>query len=198
MKRRPVAVALAMVLSMLNACTLAKVDVEVVSERTSLENQVLGTYNALDTDMLLVASVRGVDPEGNLRKAPPRSREHKDAVAAMQIQAFHADDIQAFKTLGWVGENNQGLLTPFQVDPFLADGELKAFAERFSQPEFEAIVTQVNEARQVVMRRVIDMNDTLTEANMPEVRRVFARLNAESALPGEKVEQEDGAWMTIE
>ena len=36
-------------------CTLAQVKVDVVSERTSLENQVLGTYNALDREMLLVA-----------------------------------------------------------------------------------------------------------------------------------------------
>lgn len=193
MKRRHVAMALAAVV--FSACTLAKVDVEVVSERTSLENQVLGAYNALDTDMLLVASVRGVDPEGNLRKAPPRSQEHKDAVAAMQLLSFHADDVQSFKTLGWVGENNAGLLTPFAVDPSQATGELTAFAERFSKPEFEAVVSQVNAARETVMRRVIDMNDTLTEDNLPEVRRVFARLNAESALPGEKIQQEDGAWI---
>ena len=194
MKRRYATVALCGFFCILNACTLAKVDVEVVSERTSLENQVLGTYNALDTDMLLVASVRGVDPEGNQRKAPPGSREHKDAVAAMQLQAFHADDIQAFKQLGWTGENNQGLLTPFQVEKTGAPAELKDFAERYSQPEFEAVVAQVNQAREVVMRRVIDMNENLTEESLPEVRRVFARLNVENALPGEKIQQEDGIW----
>lgn len=198
MKRRYIPIALAAFLGILNACTLAKVDVEVVSERTSLENQVLGAYNALDTDMLLAASVRGVDPEGNQRKVPPKSRERKDAVAAMQLQAFHADDIQAFKTLGWVGENNQGLLTPFQAESSGTPEAWKDFAERFSQSEFEAVVTQVNEARRVVIQRVIDMNDALTEENLPEVRRVFARLNADGALPGEKIQREDGVWIIKE
>ena len=36
-------------------CTLASVNVEVMSERTALENQILGTYNALDREMLLAA-----------------------------------------------------------------------------------------------------------------------------------------------
>ncbi|HMA67919.1 MAG TPA: hypothetical protein VKO20_08875, partial [Desulfosalsimonadaceae bacterium] len=40
---------------LLSACTLAQVDVEMVSERTALENQVLGTYNSLDAQMLLAA-----------------------------------------------------------------------------------------------------------------------------------------------
>ena len=87
-------------------CTLAKVDIDVVSERTALENQVLGTYNSLDNEMLLVASVRGVDSKGNIKKPPKKSQEHKDAIEAMQIQSFHADDLQALKKLGWVGENN--------------------------------------------------------------------------------------------
>ncbi|WP_239027786.1 hypothetical protein [Geomonas subterranea] len=54
-------------------CTLAKVDVNVVSERTSLENQVLGTYNALSEDVLLVASVRGVSPTGKVETPPKHS-----------------------------------------------------------------------------------------------------------------------------
>ena len=51
-------------LSLLTACgNFAQVKVEVVSERTALENQVLGTYNAIDREMLLTASV-------NLRLSP--------------------------------------------------------------------------------------------------------------------------------
>ena len=57
-----------------SGCTLAKVDVNVVSERTSLENQVLGTYNSLSEDMLLVASVRGVSPTGKVEAPPHHTR----------------------------------------------------------------------------------------------------------------------------
>ena len=55
-------------------CTLADVKVEMLSERTALENQVLGSYNALDSQMLLAASVRGVDTSGNISWPPEHTR----------------------------------------------------------------------------------------------------------------------------
>jgi len=63
----------ALLMLALSGCTLAKVDVNVVSERTALENQVLGSYNALTQDVLLVASVRGVDPSGVIKTRPRRA-----------------------------------------------------------------------------------------------------------------------------
>ena len=100
-------------LLLMGGCTLAKVDVKVVSERTSLENQVLGTYNSLSEDLLLVASVRGVSPTGKIASPPVRSQEQQDATQALETVAFHADDLENFKRLGWAGENREGLVTPF-------------------------------------------------------------------------------------
>ena len=68
---------LVLLMAALSACTLAKVDVNVVSERTALENQVLGSYNALTQDVLLVASVRGVDPTVAIKTPPKKSREYQ-------------------------------------------------------------------------------------------------------------------------
>ena len=79
-----------------------------VSERTALENQVLGSYNSLSQDVLLVASVRGVDPLGRIKTPPRKSREHQNTVEAVETIAFNADDVDFFKRLRWVGENNQG------------------------------------------------------------------------------------------
>jgi len=64
----------------LYSCTLANVNVEVMSERTALENQILGTYNSLDKEMLLLASVRGVDFMGNIKRPPKHSKDHQEAV----------------------------------------------------------------------------------------------------------------------
>lgn len=183
-----------LLVGLLSGCTLAKVDVTVVGERTALENQVLGTYNALDQEMLLAASVRGVDPEGRLRRPPPKSQDQKDAVQAMQVLAFHADDVAAFKRLGWVGEGNQGLLGTFPLERKKAPGDLAAFAADFREEEFRAVVAAVNGARDTVMRRVIEVNEDFSEADLPRVRGVFASLNADKALPGEKVQGADGAW----
>jgi uncharacterized protein YdbL (DUF1318 family) len=181
---------------MTTACTLAEVKVDVVSERTSLENQVLGTYNSLDREMLLVASVRGVDSSGEIQKPPRQSGDQKDAVLAMQTLAFHDDDLQSFKRLGWVGENNEGLVTILGMKKDGVVVDLKEFAGRFSEEEFRSVIAEINSARKKIMKRVIAMNEDFTDADLPRIRRVFGRLNAENALPGEMIQVEDGTWTT--
>jgi hypothetical protein len=178
----------------LAGCTLAQVKVDVVSERTALENQVLGTYNALDREMLLVASVRGVDAGGRIQEPPRRSAEAGDAVEAMQVLAFHEDDVQSFRRLGWVGENADGLLTPFPMSRDRVPDDLASFARRYGEAEFRTVVDEVNRAREVVMRRVVALDETLTPADLPAVRRVFGKLNADSARPGERIQRPDGSW----
>ncbi len=186
---------LAVILVILYGCALAQVNVEVLSKRTALENQILGTYNSLDREMLLLASVRGVDPTGEIRKPPDQSREHRDAILAIQIQTFHLDDLLAFKRLQWVGESNTGLLKPFTMNKENVPDELKDFAKRYTQQEFNAVITQINDARDVIMQRVIDLNENLTQENLSKVRQIFGALNIENALVGEKIQIKDGTWM---
>jgi len=183
-----------MVAALCAGCTLAQVKVDVVSERTALENQVLGTYNALDREMLLVASVRGVDTEGRVQTPPRQSREQQDVLLAMQVLSFHEDDLQAFKQLGWVGENKEGLLTLFPMTKEKVPKELKDFADRYTEEEFKSVVEKMNSAREIVMRRVIALNEGFTEADLPVVRSVFAKLNAENTNSGDKYQAEDGTW----
>ncbi|HSH70582.1 MAG TPA: DUF1318 domain-containing protein, partial [Deferrisomatales bacterium] len=157
-------------------------------------NQVLGTYNALDREMLLVASVRGVDSSGELREPPHRSQEHRDSVLAMQTLSFHQDDVDAFARLGWVGEGADGLLAAFELRK---DGpeDLREFAERYGPAEFQSVLARVNNAREQVMARVVALNPDLTAADLPEVHRVFGRLNADNAPPGVKIQHPDGSWV---
>ena len=44
------------------------------------------------------------------------------------------------------------------------------------------------------MRRVIALNENFTEVDLPVVRSVFAKLNAENAKSGDKYQAEDGTW----
>ncbi len=188
-------VALALFVS---GCTLAKVDVNVVSERTSLENQVLGTYNSLSEDMLLVASVRGVSPTGKIASPPRHTPEQADAVRAMETIAFHADDVESFKGFGWVGENREGLLTTFTREPPKgASAELKSFAANYSDAEFQQVVQEVNQARDVLMIRVVQTNENFTIKDLPSIRTVFAKINRQNSAPGSKVQDADGRWQTL-
>lgn len=195
MKRLAASVSAAIMLgAVLSGCTLAEVKVNVASERTSLENQILGSYNSLSEETLLVASVRGVDPLGRIQAPPKKSGEQQDAVTAMQVLSFHADDVDAFKRLGWVGEDNKGLLTAFGMDRAKTPDDLKDFAARYGQKEFASVVAEVNAAREVVMRRAIETNAALTPADMPKVRAVFAKLAADTARPGDRFQTADGGW----
>ncbi len=175
-------------------CTLAKVQVDVASERTTLENQVLGSYNALNRQAMLTASVRGVDPLGRVQPPATMSAGAQDAVDAMQVLAFHADDVDAFKELGWVGEAQNGLLQPFGMFRENVPDNLNAFVNRYSRDEFDSVVEAVNEARMTTMRRVVETSADLDVGDMERVQAVFGSLNAENALPGEKIQTADGQW----
>lgn len=181
-------------LCLLSGCTLAEVQVNVVSERTALENQVLGAYNALSRETLLVASVRGVDPTGHIPPLPRQSRDRKDALEAMEVLSFHADDCDAFKRLGWVGENREGLLTPFPMKREGVPEDLKEFAARYGEEEFRTVLAEVNASRERVMESVLGSTEGATREDLPRVRAVFAAMNREAARPGEKIQREDGTW----
>ena len=183
---------------LVSGCTLAKLDVNVVSERTSLENQVLGTYNSLNEDMLLVASVRGVSPTGKIEAPPRHTPEQVDATRALETVAFHADDIETFKRFGWVGENQEGLLTPFAREiPKGVSKELHAFAANYSEAEFQQVVKEVNAARETLMMRVVQTNENFTAKDLPAIRKVFAKMNRQNSAPGSKVQEPDGRWSTL-
>ena len=94
-----------------------------------------------------------------------------------------------------MGENNEGLLSGFPIDGSPVPAELKGFAERYQQAEFKNIVREINDARRVIMRRIIETNETFTRENLPEVRRIFAALNRDTALSGERIQDEDGSWI---
>lgn len=182
-------------LLLVSGCTLAKVDVNVVSERTSLENQVLGSYNSLSEDQLLVASVRGISPTGKIEEAPRRSPEQQEATRAMETIAFHADDLEAFKRLGWIGENREGLLTAFPREiPKNLTPELQAFAARYGETEFRQAIEEVNRSREVLMLRVVQTNENFTSKDLPAIRKVFAKINRQNSAPGSKVQGDDGSW----
>ncbi|MBQ09103.1 MAG: DUF1318 domain-containing protein, partial [Gammaproteobacteria bacterium] len=76
-----------------------------------LENQVLGTYENIGKDMMLLASVRSIDETGKLKEVDPIPRHKKEAIRARQRMEFNKDDIENFKLIGCAGENNDGFLS---------------------------------------------------------------------------------------
>ncbi len=153
----------------------------ILDRKTQLENQILGAFQRLEQDLVLASSVRGAPPA---TKLSPLQRE---AVEAMMIREFYRDDIDLLKQEQVVGEGNEGLLV------LLARPEQPARAARV-----ERQVKLENDSRTVIMRRVIQTNRDMTERDLALVRRIFHRLNAQTAGPGERVQREDGQWETVQ
>ncbi len=172
-----------------SACgKLVDVDVTVIDQKTALENQILGSYEELGNEMVLLASVRSVDENGKLKpviKTPPAKLK---AIKAMQRMEFNRDDIQRFKKMGVAGEKNDGFLNFFETEDTQNDQQFKIFAQ--------TILDEENQDRETVLKRVIATNIRFSPQDLPKVKKVYANLNRDNALSGEKIQLEDGTWTT--
>ena len=167
-----------------SGCVSAKI--QVVDERTALENQILGSYEELDRDLQLVASVRAVDEDGKRKKPPRFSDVRATAVTARQTQQFNRDDIEELKQAGCLGESNDGKLVARPCD---ASGETNV-AERI-----ERLVAAENQARQVLVEFVVTTSPDLTKDDLVQLARAYARMNREQAESGHWIQTDMGKWV---
>jgi uncharacterized protein YdbL (DUF1318 family) len=163
---------LLLALGALPACTF---NFELTSQRTALENQVMGAYKELEDDVILASSVRA--PGG---PKPVLSESKRRAVDARQNQDFNRDDIDELKDKEMLGEANDGNLA------LLEKGKGLKLAVQ--------LVGEENKDREEIRRRVIDANSNLSEANLPEIRKLDAKRAREELRPGQWYQDEAGAW----
>ena len=175
-------------LTMLIGCGGPLVGVTVVDERTALENQVLGTYQELNQEVMLVASVRYIDPKGKLKQSAELPPGKKEVARALQRISFNKDDLNRFKALGVVGENTTGGVTLLSPDKVPVK----------DKPFLDNLLKEENEDRLVVMHRVVETNETLTPQDLPKVHKMFAALNRDKAIKGEWVQLENEQWVQKE
>ena len=165
---------------------LVDVNVTIVDQKMALENQILGSYEELGNDVLLLASLRSVDEEGKLKPATEIPKGKLRALRAMQRQEFNRDDIQGFKQTLCADEGNDGYLKFFDNERTKTDAQFKEFAE--------AIIAEENEDRLIILKRIVATNENFTEQDLPKIHKVSASLNRDNAKPGEKIQLENGQW----
>lgn len=163
---------------------LVDVNVQVVDEKTLLERQILGAYEGLEKDLVLVASVRSVDTEGRLVPLPSFPPGQRKALEALRIREFYRDDVDALKKEGALGEGKDGYLV--QREGVTLDAKRAALARTVLEAE--------NGARRALVDRILETNETLTPADRPKVERVFAQMNRDAAKDDEWIQGEDGTW----
>lgn len=167
-------------------CSVHTPEVKITGEKTALENQILGTYSQVKEDVWMIASVRSTNPDSQITV----SEDKRAVLTAIQNREFNKDDIDEFKRSGVVGENLRGLLEIRPNEQFENDPQYRKLVEE--------IVGEENQDRETIMRRIIDINPSIQSADQAKVENVFAKLNRESANPGEWIQLPDGQWFKKE
>lgn len=166
---------------------LVGVNVTIVDQKTALENQVLGSFQEIDKDTALLASVRSVDESGKLKAVDPVVKSKRAAIFARQRMDFNKDDVESFKLEGCAGENNLGFLEFFETGKTKNDPSYKKFVQ--------AIIEEENEDRLTILKRVLATNEAFGEGDLEKVRRIYAGLNRDNAKKGEMIQTPEGEWV---
>lgn len=166
-------------------CSLMSPQITLVDQQTSLEKQVLGSYQKIGSDMLMVASVRAVEADGKEKDAPHYSDLHQQAIKAMQNQEFNRDDIDELKSKKLIGEALDGSIMLVESDSLPRKD--RQFAEK--------LVLEENESRQVIWQRIIQLSENLSIKDIPKIRRAYAKMMHEKAMKGELIQTEEGKWV---
>lgn len=168
------------------AGSLLGINLFVVDEKTALEQQVLGTYESIGTDLSSYGSVRGVNPDGSINPPPPMTDSQREVMRAMNNRRYNRDDVNLMLQEGIVGEGSDGLLV-ILADPIPAAGGLTPTLAR-------EVINEENNDRRTILERLMQTTPGVTEADRPEVQRIFATLNRDLAPAGARIQQADGGW----
>ena len=162
---------------------------DVTSQRTALENQVMGTYKELDDDLILASSVRGLKTKADAPAAKV-SASKKSALDARQNQLFNQDDIDELKQQQILGEANGG--TVVLLPRHLVKGEAPASKDYALAAQ---IAAEENRDRQAIWQRIIDSNEHLTARDLPNVKMTYAKMLRDNAAGGVWYQDDSGSWV---
>jgi hypothetical protein len=155
---------------------------KVVSEKTQLENQILGNFDKLENDLILASSVRSMGAPGN-----ELSPAHREALIAVMNRQFRRDDVEELKGKKIAGESLQGTLALRDTPELKENAQLKGQATK--------VIADENRDRDVIMKRVLDMYSGLGPEDLPEVRKMMHELAVTQSLPGTPIEDPDQGWI---
>ncbi|MCX6124579.1 MAG: DUF1318 domain-containing protein [Proteobacteria bacterium] len=170
----------------LNSCSF---NFELTSQKTALENQIMGSYKELDDEVLLMASVRGVGTNGEKKDPKIQSDAAKTALNAKQNQSFNRDDVDDLKERQLVGEAKNGeiALLPKGIGLLsnASDDDLR-FAKY--------LISEENKDREVITKRIIATSPSLSEKNLLEAKKIYRKSLLEESPSGTWIETESGNW----
>jgi len=115
------------------------------------------------------------------------SPEKNQVLEAMRTQKFNEDDVNELKEKRYIGENNRGFLEIRDQDQLQHQQETYRF--------IQTIVNEENQSREVIMNRVIEVNNTLKDKNREDILSVFAKMYQENSADGTWIQTPNGNWI---
>lgn len=193
MKHVCVILELLLLCAALSSCTVKPPEITVTGEKTILERQLLGEYELSPKSIFLPAVSGGIyaidlaDTTGGVPSPDIEVQsDRKEYLIALANHRFNIDDIEAFKDLGVIGENNRGYLHLFE--------EKTSQLSAADDAVLKAVVEEENRGRRIIMLRVIKLRAELSEENLPEIEEIFAQRSIEDEKPGRFVQTESNEW----
>lgn len=161
-------------------CSVQAPEVKVTGEKSALENQVIGSYEEIEEDTWMVASVRSAGEKKTKKLSP----EEKRVLEAVRNRKFNKDDVNELKREGAIGENMRGFL------------EIRPLAKIENDPQYKKRVTELvneeNRDREVVMNHIVEQ---IANASKEKVYTIIAGNNREKALPDTWIQMPNGEWI---
>jgi len=164
----------------ISSCTVNIPDIKITGEKTALENQILGEYNKVKEDAWMTASERGIG-----RVEIPKDK--KEIIEAVRNREFNKDDVDEFKIDGLFGEKPDGLIGLVDNSEVL---KMKDSDKRL----LDKVLSEENRDRQIIIRRITEINTDFQAAGQGEVEKAFFEMNLEESPQGTHYLNPKGKW----
>jgi len=164
--------------------------ITITSERTSLENQILGTYKQIREDVWLVSSaqtVEGLKMMYSTNTNNLQSQFSRKVLDAINTQEYNKEEIKKLKKMGIIGENNKGFIS------YIANPEIEKNEKE--KKRILQIISEENDARLILMLEVINRNEDLTVDDLDNVMKSFAKMYRDELEEGEYYQLPTGEWI---
>ncbi len=169
----------------LSFCAGQTHDAGIAKDQIPLEQEILKIYGELEAeaDKWMTASTRAYKGDTDVKI----SADKKELYEAIQKQKYNRYDVDQYKRLGTIGENNRGLLEIRSLDAMSGD---PAGLKRV-----KTIVDQENKDRKLIMKRIMKMKNSLKEAGAEAVYPIFAQIKQKDSPEGTWIQKEEGEWV---
>lgn len=151
-----------------------------ISQKTSLEHQLMGSFEPLTEEEMLLSSVRD---EAQILSAQQLDSDRL-ALQARRRQIFNRDDVNTFKAQGCLGESLEGSLVLRSCSALSTD----------NQGLIEQIVQEETVDREAIISWVISQHDHLQASQRDQVVYIYRQFILSRSPKGTPYENSDGTW----